>query len=308
MDANAATIIAGILGAVIGGPAGFFLERMANRARLRISYAETAYEDVYSFPVEMQQNLLRLTNFIEFVEAQVRWSLRQRLAGNLFNREELRLLLEFGQHFADLQQKRRARVENILPTLTKGGQEVEQLLPELESDYWEYYKSVLSDDLNANRDTTVRKLVDLHKLGLGRFELTGRWLNEFLKRAEEFLKQGCGTSGRVIARISIGNSGYQDAIVKTEAKLRAGDKTFRMPMQTASRPWELSETKGLSQFFVINPKSFLVLEFLLDENLNARADLEQLKQDLRRGLQVRLEAVGIGGRTAADHSFMAHLS
>src|SRR5258708_29107917 len=73
-------------GAIVGAPAGFFLERLVNRARLKISYAETAYEDIYMFPEQVRQRMARHTDFIQFVSALVKWSLQQRLIGNLFTR------------------------------------------------------------------------------------------------------------------------------------------------------------------------------------------------------------------------------
>jgi hypothetical protein len=307
MDANAATILAAILGAVIGAPAGFFIERLVNRARLKISYAETAYEDIYTFPLEVQHGASRVTTFIDFVDAQVKWSFRQRLIGNLFTREELRLTREFGQHFADLQQQSSERTKEILPTLAKGREEVQRLMPEIEGDYQALNNSALSRDLDADPEGTVRKLMDSYQLSLRRTELISKLLDRFLGHVEKFLKEGRGTSGRVIVRISIGNSGYQDAIIQTEARLLASDKKFRLPLQTASRPWETSETKGPSQFYVISSRSFLVLEFLVDENLNAKADLDSLKSDLRRGAKATLQVLGMDGATFAAQSFTATL-
>lgn len=309
MDANSATIIAAILGAVIGGPTGFFIERLVNRPRLKISYAEAAYEDLYSFPVEIQQNMMRHTSFIDFVAGQVSWSVKQRLTGNLFNREELRIARELGQHYKELQNQFSDRIKkDYLPTLNKDDGGVDALVPELEADYRQNYNAGLSDDLKKNRPETVRRLMELCDLTLSRIELARRWLDEFLEKVEEFLKRGRGTSDRIIVRISIGNSGYQAAIIKTEARLLVDDKAaFRTPMQTASRPWESAETRRPSQFYVVEPKAFSVVEFLLDENLNAKADLDQLKADLQRGVKVSLETVGIAGDTVASHSFVGQL-
>ena len=308
VDANAATILAGILGAIVGAPAGFFLERLVNRARLKISYAETAYEDIYMFPEEVRQRMARHTDFIQFVSALVKWSLQQRLIGNLFTREELRQLREFGQHFKDWREKTNARIEEeILPTLAAGGADVERLIPDVEADYNLFYPSKLSQDLRTDRINTVSRLVELYELHLSRFALSMAWLDEFLRHVDAFLKEGRGTSGRVIVRISIGNSGYRDAIIQTEAKLLVGDKIVRVPMQTASRPWETLETKGPSQFYVISPRSFLVLEFLVDENLNAKADLDKLRNELRRGVKATLTVLGIDGASVAGQSFTATL-
>jgi hypothetical protein len=309
MDANAATILAGILGAIIGAPAGFFIERLVNRARVKISYAETAYEDIYALPEDVQQNLVRMTDFVGFVDAQVKWSLRQRLLANLFTREELRLLHEFGQHFVDFQRKWSAKAQNeILPMLARGGNEVEPLIPELEGEYTAFYPSNnLSQDLRADASGTVSRLVHQYNVTLGRAKLMSGWLDQFLGHVEVLLKRGHGTSEHVIVRISIGNSGYQDAIIKTEARLLAVDEKFRLPMQTTNRPWETSETRGRSQFHVISPRSFLVLEFLLDENLNAKADLDKLRNELGRGAKATLAILGIDGATVAEQSFTATL-
>jgi len=308
VDANSATILAAILGAVIGGPAGFFIERLVNRPRLKISYAEAAYEDIYSFSVGIQQNMMRHVYFADFVGSQVSWSVKQRFTGNLFSREELRIIRELSQHYMELQNQLSDRIEKeYLPVLKQGDAGVDGLVAELETDYKQNYNAVLSDDLKQNREVVVSRLIALCNLSLARIDLARRWLDQFLKQVEEFLKHGRGTSDRIIIRISLGNSGYQAAIIKTEARLLVGDRTFRTPMQTASRPWESTETRRPSQFYVVEPKAFSVVEFLLDENLNARADLDQLREDLQRGVRVSLQTLGIAGDTAASHSFLGQL-
>jgi hypothetical protein len=260
-------------------------------------------------PEQVQTNLGRFADFVGFVDAQVKWSLKPRLLANLFTREELRLIHEFGQHFADLQRKWSARIQNeVLPMLARGGEEVERLATELEGEYASFYPSNnLSQDLHTDHDGTVARLVHLYNVMLSRITLGSGWLDEFLRHVGVFLKSGHGTSGKVIVRISIGNSGYRDAIIKTEARLLAGDKKLRLPMQTATRPWETSETKGPSQFYVVSPRSFLVLEFLVDENLNAKADLDHLRNELHRGVKATLEVLGIDGATVAGQSFTATL-
>jgi hypothetical protein len=49
------------------------------------------------------------------------------------------------------------------------------------------------------------------------------------------------------------------------------------------------------------------LEFLLDENLNAKADLDKLRNELGRGAKATLAILGIDGATVAEQSFTATL-
>jgi hypothetical protein len=140
-----------------------------------------------------------------------------------------------------------------------------------------------------------------------RFDLTRELSARFFAEVKKALEQGHGTSGRIIVRISIGNTGYQDAIIQTEARLLVGNKRFRLPLQTASRPWEASETKGSSQFQVVSQRSFRVMEFLVDEDLNAKDDLDKLKNELRRGVEATVDVLGIDGSTFAKLSFKATL-
>jgi hypothetical protein len=305
VDSNSVTLLAALLGAVVGGPAGFFVERLVNRPRLRINYAETAYEDIYAFPGKITQNLLRETSFIDFVATQVTWSFKQRLTSGLFNREELRLLNDFAQQYMDWQSQATAKFENeFLPVLNKKGPEIEALVPELEGNYLQAYSGAnLNEDLKSDREGTIARLVALCSLSRARTQLSHGWLDEFRKQIQVFLKQPHGTSDRVIVRISLGNSGYQSAIAKTEGRLGTGGRTFRTPLQTASRPWESTGSQGPSQFYVVQAKSFLVLEFLVDENLNAPADLNALKQNLQLGADATFSLVDIAGDTAASLKF-----
>jgi hypothetical protein len=308
MDANSADILAALLGAVVGGPAGFFVERLVNRPRLRINYAETVFEDIYAFPGKITQNLLREPYFTDFVATQVTWSFKQRLTSGLFNREELRLLNDFSGQYMDRQSQTAERIEKeFLPALKKRGPEVEALVTELEGDYRQSYNLNLNDDLRSNRDATVGRLIDLFSLSLERTRLSHAWVDDFRKQIQVFLKQPHGTSDRLIVRISLGNSGYQSAVVKTEGRLTAGSRTFRTPLQTASRPWETSGSRGTSQFYVVESKSFVVLEFLVDENLNAPADLAALKQDLQPGADASFTLLDIARATAVSLSFRAVL-
>jgi hypothetical protein len=308
MDTNSATLLAAVVGAVIGGPAGFFVERLVNRPRLKISYAETAYEDLYAFPSKITQNLLREPYFMDYVATQVTWSVKQRLTSGLFNKEELRQIYEFARHYMEVQNQGVDRIEKeFRPALDKGGDGVEALVPELETNYFQAYNASLSDDLQSKRDVTVKRLIDILNLSLKRTNLFRSWLNAFLQQTEDFIKRGRGTSDRMVVRISIGNSGYQSAIIQTEGRLRMGAATFRAPMQIASRPWESSQLRGTSQFYVVDSKAFLVLEFVLDENLNAKAELDHLRSNLQRGENTTFETFGIAGDSAASLTFRAVL-
>jgi hypothetical protein len=313
MDTNAVTIIAAILGAVIGAPAGFGIERLANRPRLKISYAETAFEDIYAFPVDVVLGVARLPDFISFVNDQVNWKFNQRIEGNLFTHEELRLISEFGERYAGLLRQSSERIEWILKQLEEGQEQVGRCVPDLETEYNAYLNaflnssSSLSADLKKDPETTIKNFVEACNLQNSRFDLTRELSARFFGEVKKALDQGHGTSGRVIVRISIGNTGYQDAIIQTEARLLVGNKRFRLPLQTASRPWEASETKGPSQFQVISQRSFRVMEFLVDENLNAKDDLDKLKNELRRGVGATVNVLGIDGSIFAGLSFKATL-
>ena len=313
MDTNAVTIIAAVLGAVIGAPAGFGIERFANRPRLKISFAETAFEDIYTFPADVVLSVGRLPDFIRFVDSQVKWEFNQRIAGNLFTHEELRLISGFGESYEGLLKQASERIEWILRQLKKGPEEVGRLVPELEAEYNTFLNALLnstsslSADLKKDPGTTVSNFVEACELQKSRFALTRELSARFFAEVKKALEQGRGTSGRVIVRISIGNTGYQDAIIQTEARLQVANKRFRLPLQTASRPWEAAETKGPSQFQVVSQRSFRVLEFLVDENLNAKDDLDKLKNELRRGVDATVDVLGINGLTFCQHSFKATL-
>jgi hypothetical protein len=313
MDTNSVTIIAAILGAVIGAPAGFGIERFANRPRLKISYAETAFEDIYAFPTDVVLSVSRLPDFINFVNNQVKWEFNQRIFSNLFTHEELRLISGFGEHYAGLLRQSSERIEWILTQLKKGKEQVGPLVPELEAEYKTYVGAFLNSNPSLNADlikdpeATINSFAEACELQQRRIDLTGELSARFFGEVKKALEQGRGTSGRVIVRISIGNTGYQDAIIQTEARLLVGNKRFRLPLQIASRPWEESETKGPSQFQIISQRSFRVMEFLVDENLNAKDDLDKLKTELRRGADATVDVLGIDGSTFCKHSFKATL-
>jgi len=282
---------------------------LINRPKLRISYAEAAYEDKYSFPLETVQGLLSIADFLDFAGTLVKWSVRQRITANLFTLEELRHITEFGKRYFDYLQGLVATVDrDVLPGLERGGRDLDGQIPDLEATYVAIYKDrSLTDDLAADRPAALQRLINAEKTASARYKWKASRLREFLNLADESLKRGRGISDRVVIRVSIGNSGYQDAVINTEARVKAAGRTFKAPMQISSRPWDLSEARGLSQFYVLNPKAFLVLDFVLDENLNARADLDKLKSDLQQGTNVVFEAVKLGGETAASHSFRARL-
>jgi hypothetical protein len=309
MDANAATIIAGFLGAVIAGPTGFFVERLINRPKLRISYAEAAYEDKYTFPAESVRGLLSIDDFLEFAGTLVKWSVRQRVTANLFTLQELRHITEFGKQYLDYLNALAETVDrDVLPDLERGGKDLDGQIPDLEPTYAAIYKDrSLTDDLATDHPAALQRLINAERTASARYKSKAGRLRDFLNLADESLKQGRGISDRVVIRVSIGNSGYQDAVINTEGRVKALGKTFKAPIQISSRPWDLSEARGLSQFYVLNPKAFLVLDFVLDENLNARSDLNSLKSDLQQGTNVVFEAVKLGGETAASHSFRARL-
>jgi hypothetical protein len=95
-------------------------------------------------------------------------------------------------------------------------------------------------------------------------------------------------------------------VIDTEASLKCDGVTFRLPIQVASRPWESDESVP-SQFLVIDPKVFIVMDFLVDARLNAPANIDQLRTSLRRGAQLVFSVRGIGGGVVSERSFQGSL-
>lgn len=307
MDPTLAALLGSIGGAMIGGPIGFLFEKFVNRARLSIRYAETCYEDVISLPLDIVLKIGRYHAFVNFVESQVKWHFIQRIQGNLFSREELFVIQELGIHFFEYQQQILDRMRNDITSLNSGSEEdIQRLVAELHIDYQKCYNASLAHDISIDQTKTINKLSDLLGVTVTQFELGSNWLNAFLEEIGTYLKSDKGTSERIIVRVGIANNGHQNAVLQTEAQLKWSNKLFRLPIQIASRPWE-SEKSGVSRYHIIESKTFHVLEFIVDERLNATADIDELKKHLKLSTDLLFQTVGIGDKILCEKRFRGML-
>ena len=307
MDPGTAAILGSLGGAAIAGPVGYLFQRFMGRPRVNVEYAEVAYEDVVSLTPSVAENIGRYASFVAFVESQVKWHFIQRIHGNLFKREELRILQELGAHFLAYQRGILARVSRDMDTLQSGKPtDLQRLAAELSSDYGGVYGSHLPHDLQTSPDPTKQKLVNLLQHAKLQIEVASGWLDDFLKEVETFLDAKKGTSNRIVIRAGVANQGQQDGIVGSEATLLQEDRRYRLPIQLASRPWE-GDSAGPSRYHVLGPKSFKVLEFVVDERLNASADVDSLRERLATGTTLEFRLLGIGEKNVAARTFTGRL-
>ena len=308
MDAGTAAILGSLAGAIVAGPTGYLFERLIARPRLIIQYAQTNYEDVVSFNVETVDNIRRYLAFTHFIESQVKWSFAQRIYGNLFTREELRIIQDLGTHFLGMQKQISERIEKDIVILSSGEDaDIERVSTELASDYKESFNSNLSIDLISDQQAAKQKMLTLLTTGKSMMTIGSKWLNEFLSEIDKFIKGRKGSSNRIVVKVGIANHGMMDAVIKTEGKLKSDGMEFKLPIQSARRPWEGEETVGPADFYVLPPRSSTVLSFVLDERLNAIANIEKFRSSLAKKAQAIFDLKGINGETVCSTSFVAFL-
>ena len=306
MDTNTVSIISGIGGGLVGAPVGYIIERVFNRPRLKIAYAHAGYEDIITLSLNVQQHILRYLEFVQFVAGQVKWAFQQRLVGNMFTREELRLVYDLSIRYLDQQKQMWEVVQGKFSMVTVSKID-SQFLSEYETDYKQQFNSELRSDYKTSPNETVERLKDWYEnIMTSRWKLVFGWLEDFVNEVKNSLGKKTGSSDKIVIRIGVVNKGFQDGIVGAESVLDADGRHFRLPIHTAYRPWE-TEGDSPQNYIIIKSKSLQVLEYVVDENLNARADIDKLREDLKRGLNVTLCVFGDGNRCAAKRTFFATL-
>jgi len=307
VDSNTAVIIGGVGGAIIGAPVGYFVQRFFNRPRIHIGYAETNYEDIVSLPADLQQRLMRYKGFIDYVENQVRWHFLQRVAGNMFTTDELRVVHELAVHFSDLEGQKLRLIEADIADVKRTNTIDPRLVAELDTDYRKAYESTLAHDVNQDAQGTIQKVLSLLVMGVQMISIGLSWLGEFIDKAGNHLANPKPSTDKIVVRVGLGNQGFQDGVISTEARLKVRGKSYRLPMRLATRPWENESGKGPTNYSIIKSKSFQVIEFGVDQTVNAASDIQELRQWLKRGERVEFQVTGIGSKCAARHSFVASL-
>ncbi len=308
MDSNTAVIFSAILGGLIGGPIGYFVERTFTRPRLKIEYGDTRYEDLVSLPIDLQQKLTRISGFVNFVESQIKWQFTQRLNGNLFTKQELSLVRELATHWSEMQNIKKQRIERDKNVLYNNSEnDLEKILSDWLIDYRNSYDSRPLMDMKNNHEETLKRIATLMEKGCRKIDLCNENMKELVNFSDNSISQRKGKSDRIIIRIGLSNNGLQDGIIQSEAILHLKSKKFRLPILHASRPWEVLENKELSQYVLVSARSFQVIDFVLDERLNAPADIEELKSQLRVGCTLKFDAKGINGASIMNFKFLTQL-
>jgi len=95
--------------------------------------------------------------------------------------------------------------------------------------------------------------------------------------------------------------------VGAEASLKVGDLTFRMPLHTAFRPWETDGDASPQSYIIIKSKGLQVLDYAVDENMNAKNDIDKLRNCLIRGAAAEVSIFGTEQHCVAQRSFNATL-
>lgn len=304
-------IIAAIVGALLAGPAGFLLERFLSRPRIAVSYAKIGYEDVIALSQESQELLARHVSFMEWMDTQVPWKFKQSAQGNYFSSDEIRILYDLGTHYLGLQEALGDKMKGIIAKLEGTAEEIARVLPEYMLDYHNVFGKQLAQDYAEDPVATVERL-KAHYVALAdnMSNLAIPLLRSLLTECQQHLTNGRGTSDRLTVRVGIGNRGVQDGLIEAEAALQAIGRSFRLPVKLTRRPWHTEDEEGGSpdsSYIRLIAKSFKVLDFVIDDKLNARVDLEELIKELRSGTPTTFVAHGLGRREIASLQFKARL-
>jgi hypothetical protein len=216
-------IVAAIIGALLAGPTGFFIERFLSRPRFTLSYARIEFENVITLTTESQQALTRLVAFVEWMDSQVPWNFKQSAQGNYFSLEEARILRDLGRHFLSVQ---KTSVEKLAPSLialnSGDSDEVEKMAFEFALDYYRIFNRQLLEDYRKDPTGTVEQLKKHLEVALNNLETIAMpLLSAVVSECQQHLDRGRGTSDRLIVRVGIGNRGIQDGLIEAEASLRA---------------------------------------------------------------------------------------
>jgi hypothetical protein len=305
-------IIAAIIGALLAGPAGFLIERFLSRPRYVLSYARVEFEDVVVFSSESQEFLMRSPGFIEWMDNLVPWNFKRSALANYFSLYEVRTVRDLGRQFANGQEAVVKRVRAKMQLLDSDEiNEIEKILSEFMLDYFQAFNRQVFEDYRKDPTGTVdqfKKHMREHYNNVENIAIP--FIHGLIAECQQNLDRGRGTSDRLIVRVGFGNRGIQDGLIEAEASLETVGKVFRLPVKLVNRPWSSEDQDGNGQdsnYLRLPPRSFRVLEFLVDEDLNAKADLDILRRALRRGAKAHLVIFGLGRRQVASIGFEARL-
>jgi hypothetical protein len=292
---------------LIGAPVGYVVERIFNRPRLRIAYVHTGYEDIIMLSPSVQRNISRYNGYVDFMSGQVQWAFKQRLAGNMFTREELRLVFDPTVRFQESFKQIAADSAKKLAEAATGKIDT-QFIVGFESDYYNQLGRDLAADWKNEPEKTAQRIgFWLTDKFTPRSETQGKWLDEFVQEVKTLLEKKTGSSKKIVIRVGLGNSGFQDGVVSAEAKLKVKDLEFRLPLHTAFRPWEADGDASPQSYLIIKSKNLQVLDFVVDENMNAYNNIEELRGQLSRGVDADVVIFGTEKENVAKRSFTASL-
>ena len=130
---------------------------------------------------------------------------------------------------------------------------------------------------------------------------------DLINEVKSRLEKKIGSSDKIIVRIGLSNKGFQDGVVGAEATLEAEDLHFRLPLHTGYRPWETDGNASPQSYIIIKSRGLQVLDFAVDENMNARNDIEKLRESLNRGVNATVSIFGTEKHCVARRSFNATL-
>ena len=210
-----------------------------------------------------------------------------------------------GTHFLDQQKGLKTTLNTWIERVEKGLDS--QLQAELNVDYQQIFGSMLAIDYELAPDEAKKRLLIIYRVTKDQIEVGSAWLNKFLEVVQAKVKSNATSSDRITVRVGIGNHGFQDGLISAEARLQVGNKSFRLPIRTASRPWESEDAKGLQNYYILKAQGFQVLDFVVDKTFNAAVDVDWLHQELNRGVQAKFQALGIGHKVENELKFQASL-
>jgi hypothetical protein len=307
-------IIAAIVGALLAGPAGYLIERVLSRPRISINYARLEYEDIIALSPELHLKLIGLESFIQWMDSLVPWKFNQCVQANYYSRDEIRVFFDLGTAYLELQKANSESIHGHISKMEKAtGDEAKRLLAEYIVDYKQVFDKQISQDFPQDPIGALARLKDhfgglVENIDNQAIPLVKRVLDE----CEQQLSRDRGTSDRLIVRVGVGNRGIQDGILESKASMDAVGNIFELPIKLNRRPWQTGvEDDGAfdSTYIRLPARSFKVLDFQIDENLNAKAHVDKLIRESQRGsgTLAKFFAHGFGKKNLVSIKFNAEL-
>lgn len=305
-------IIAAVLGALLAGPAGFFIDRFFSRPRISLNYARIGYEDVIALTSEVHDILMQMENFVTWMDSQVPWNFKQCANGNYFTIDEIRIMRDLSRHYLSITRATVSRLEAFLTTFKSEDEEERfRAVIRFTEDYKKSFDGSIHEDYQNNPEMVIGRLkAYTEALIMSNYQYVFPWFENLIAECDVHLERRRGTSNRLVVRVGIGNRGIQDGLIEAEASLNVAGRDYRLPVKPTKRPWDTEAEDGAaldSSFLRLPARSFRVLDFLIDENLNVPADLKELIPELRRGGRAQITTYGLGRKEIASITFSARL-